>query len=109
MISMIAGQLYYVLEVVRIMFDKRRLYPLWCLTIALAIVFIVGLNWWRVEQVAPEFSSTGRAIYISALIGAVICIVVSVVLRKYFESVSEEQYKLKSMISALEKKIEERK
>jgi len=90
-------------------FDKRKLYPLWGLTIVFIIVFFVGLNWWRVEHVSPEFSSTGKAIYIAALIGAVICIVVSVVLKKYFESVSEEQYELKSMIKALEKKIEESK
>jgi len=88
------------------MFDKRKLYPLWGLTIIFVIVFFVGLNWWRIEHVAPEFSSTGRTIYITALIGAIICIAVSVVLKSYFESVYKEQYEIRSMISALEKKIE---
>jgi len=88
-------------------FDKRKLYPLWGLTIVFVIVFFVGLSWWRVEHVSPGLSSTGKAIYIAALTGAVICIVVSVVLKKYFESVSEKQNELKAMIKALEKKIEE--
>jgi len=89
------------------LFDKRKLYPLWGLTIVFVVLFFVGLNWWKVEHVSRELCITGRAIYIAALVGTVTCIVVSIVLKNLFDSVSEEQYKIKSMVSALEKKIDE--
>lgn len=78
-------------------FHKRILYPLWGLIAVFIVMFICGLNWWRV--IHDTVSLLGTVICIAASVGVVICIVLSVILSIFFESVDEE-------LSRLGKKLE---
>ena len=73
-------------------FHKRILYPLWGLIAVFIIMFICGLNWWRV--IHDPLSLLGTVICIAASVGVVICIVISEILSKLFESVDEELSRL---------------
>ena len=85
-------------------FHKRILYPLWGLIAVFIIMFICGLNWWKV--IHDTVSLLGTVICIAASVGVVICVALSVVLSKLFESVDEELSRLKKK---LEKQITDQK
>ena len=71
----------------------KILRPLRALIIAFIVMFICGLNWWRV--IGDKLSLLGTVICIAAAAGAVICIVLSSILSKLIESVDEELYALR--------------
>ena len=79
---------------------KKILYPIRGLIAVFIVMFICGLNWWRVT--GDGLSLLGTVICIAASVGFVICVCMSIILSKYIESVYEE-------FSRLNKKIEERK
>ena len=79
---------------------KKILYPIRGLIAVFIVMFICGLNWWRVT--GDALSLLGTVICIAASVGFVICVCMSIVLSKYMESVDEEFFRLN-------KKIEERK
>jgi len=79
---------------------KNILYPLWALIVVFIVMFICGLNWWRVT--GDALSLLGTVICIAASVGVVICVCMAIIISKYMESVNEEFLRLN-------KKIEERK
>jgi len=79
---------------------KKVLYPIRGLIAVFIVMFICGLNWWRVT--GDALSLLGTVICIAASVGTVICVCMSIISSKYIESVDEE-------FTRLNKKIEERK
>ena len=83
------------------MHEKRTLYPIQGLVAVFIVMFICGLNWWRVT--GDALSLIGTIICVAATVGFVICAVLLIVLSKYMETVNKELYRLKKMIADVDR------